>query len=115
MLFRFADCSSKLKLLTPDMRLFGWNLNREFNIRFDDASAKRSVMISELAWGSTMGEVESWINSLLEEYGYGNLRCFSSERDKILTKNYVVFTLGSFWESLKAIQILHGQQFKVRP
>jgi hypothetical protein len=51
------------------------------------------------------------MNNLLDEYGYETLRGFCSERDKIITKNYVFFTLGSFWESLKAIQILNGQQF----
>jgi len=78
-------------------------------VYFDDANSKKSVIVNNISWGTTLGEVESWINALLEEYGYSNLRCFTAERAKILTKRYVYFTLGSFWESLRVIQILNGQ------
>ena len=111
LLMRFVDYESKQKLLSPDMRLFGWNLSRNLNVRFDDAGEKKTIVVSNISWGTKLGEVESWINDLLDEYGYSNLGCFCAERDKILTKNYVFFTLGSFWESLKVIQILNGQQF----
>lgn len=113
LLMRFVDYESKQKLLSPDMRLFGWNLSRNLNVRFDDAGEKKTIVVSNISWGTKLGEVESWINDLLDEYGYSNLGCFCAERDKILTKNYVFFTLGSFWESLKVIQILNGQQFNV--
>lgn len=57
-LFRFVDYASKEKLLSPDMRLFGWNQQRNgLNVRFDDAIEKKSIILNGLPWGTKLGNV----------------------------------------------------------
>lgn len=90
------------------MRLYGLNIGRMSNIKFEDAQSKKVVALSMVPWGCESSDMIRLINSTLEP-----LNVTVTHPNCIMAKSYMFIELSNFYEALYAKDLLNNLIFQV--
>jgi len=115
-LIELADSESKAKALLPDVRIFGLYITGRL-CQVDDADHKLTLSCYNVHWGSSLKSFTDFVNNLFEQNNMMDLKVETPKKfeNKILTKFYVLLRFNSFFNTLRAMQILENQMFERRP
>jgi hypothetical protein len=109
MLFKLKKNEDKKKFLTPEMRLFGLNLNNSYNIRFEEAQSKTVIILSMIPWGCESDELFSVINR-----GLSPLKVtFTPEEPCRIARSSLFMQFTTFYDAFHAQKLLNNTIFQV--
>jgi len=115
-LIELENEEAKKKALVPDLRIFGMHIDGRMCM-VDDADHKLTINCYNVHWGSTLKSFTTYINKIFEDNNLLDLRVEIPPQfeNKILTKFYVLLRFNSFYNTIRAMQVLENTIFEKRP
>lgn len=90
------------------MRLFGLNINKFSNVKFEEAQSKNTIAVNMVHWGCKSGSLLKFLNDALLPINV-NL----SYENSVIMKSFIFIELDNFYEAYYAKNLLNNLIFQV--